>query len=895
MFPTLGDGPNSAPPPSRSLDLFDEVYRSGKPYTSAGARFVGQAAPDGPTKEHLLDFVYQPVTDSAGAVTGIFVEGYDVTERVKAEASLRASEERYRTLFDAIDEGFCIIEAARGGDDADFAYIVANPAFEPTTDLRDVVGRTIREVTPDEAQGWIDIYAEVLRSGRAIRFQRRLRATGRELELFASPLDDGTKSRVLVLINDVTERMTRERDRLALLELADAIREIENPDDLSHAAARILAETLRVSRAGYGTVDTRAETIRIDRDWNAPGVTSIAGTLHFREYGTYIDDLKRGETAVVTDARTDPRTCATAAMLERISARSFINMPVTEQGDFVALLFLNHAEPRGWSEDELALVREFAERTRTAVARLDAEKELRSLAASLEQQVEERTAERDRVWRNSRDLLVVVGADGVFRTVNPAWTQILGHHPDDVVGHSFLDFIWPEDADLTQSSLDRAAARADLTNFENRYRHKDGTPRWISWHTSAEGDLVYAYGRDITAAKHSAAELEQAQEALRQAQKLEAIGQLTGGVAHDFNNLLTIIKSSSDLLRRPDLPEERRRRYIDAISETVSRASRLTGQLLAFARRQSLKPEVFDAAERVRSVAEMLATIVGSRIPITLNVPDEPRWTEADASQFETALVNLVVNARDAMDGEGRLTIVVGEIYRSTFDEVRAPEAKTFATISVADTGVGISPERLTRIFEPFYTTKEVGKGTGLGLSQVYGFAKQSGGDVTVESRVGEGAVFTMYLPRTDRPSEGEQRPVDAVTRDDGGGRRVLVVEDNVDVGAFCTQLLDDLGYTTVWAKDAGEALSALEGGDRFDAVFSDVVMPGMNGIELATRIRDRFPGLPIVLTSGYSDVLAQKGRHGFELLQKPYAVEDLSRVLRRVARSRDASPVAER
>lgn len=173
--------------------------------------------------------------------------------------------------------------------------------------------------------------------------------------------------------------------------------------------------------------------------------------------------------------------------------------------------------------------------------------------------------------------------------------------------------------------------------------------------------------------------------------------------------------------------------------------------------------------------------------------------------------------------------------------------------------------------------------------------AKQSGGDVTVESRVGEGAVFTMYLPRTDRPSEGGQRPVDAVTREDGGGRRVLVVEDNVDVGAFCTQLLDDLGYTTVWVKDAGEALSALEGGDRFDAVFSDVMMPGMNGIELATRIRDRFPGLPIVLTSGYSDVLAQKGRHGFELLQKPYAVEDLSRVLRRVARSRETSTVADR
>lgn len=876
------------------LELLDEVYRSGAPYNTAGSRFLAQGAPGAPPEEHFLDFVYQPLTDTKGAVTGIFVEGYDVTERVQAERSLRGSEERYRALFDAMDEGFCIIEAV-GNPAQDFRYIAVNPAFEVATGVGDVVGKTMRDVFSDEARGWIDIYTDVLVSGRANRFQRSLVATGRMLELFAYRLDDGTNSRIAVLFNDITARVRAETDRQALLKLADIIRELGDPDQLSFEAAKLLAETLGVSRAGYGTVDTRAETIRIERDWNAQGVQSIAGTLHFRDYGSYIDDLKRGKTAIVTDAQTDPRTSATAGKLEAISARSFINMPVTEQGDFVALLFLNHEKARTWTEHELAIVREVAERTRTAVARLEAERELRRLAASLEQQVEERTAERDRVWRNSRDLLVVIGADGIFRAINPAWTTLLGHDPSEVVDHSFKDFIWPEDADLTQSGLETAASMQNLTNFENRYRHKDGTPRWISWHTAAEGDLVYAYGRDITASKQAAAELAQAQEALRQAQKLEAIGQLTGGVAHDFNNLLTIIKSSSDLLRRPDLPDERRRRYIDAISETVSRASRLTGQLLAFARRQSLKPEVFDAAECVRRISDMLSTVVGSRIPITLDIANGEHWVEADISQFETALVNLVVNARDAMNGEGALTIKVSAAYRSA----SAPffvreESNAFVTISVADTGVGIPAERLNQIFEPFFTTKDVGKGTGLGLSQVYGFTKQSGGDVSVESKIGQGSTFTLFLPAT-APAEATAAPARTTgSGDHGGGRRVLVVEDNSDVGAFSTQLLQDLGYATTWASNAAEALSILEGGESFDVVFSDVMMPGMNGIELAKQIRERFPGLPVVLTSGYSDVLAERGRHGFELLQKPYAAEDLSRVLRR-ASGPSASPRSER
>ncbi len=345
-------------------------------------------------------------------------------------------------------------------------------------------------------------------------------------------------------------------------------------------------------------------------------------------------------------------------------------------------------------------------------------------------------AERDRVWKNSRDLLAIVGADGIFRAINPAWIQILGYSPDEVVGHSFLDFIWPEDADLARSGLDEAASHRDLTNFENRYVHKDGSLRWISWHTSMEGNFVYRYGRDATTTKAAQAALAQAQDALRQSQKMEAIGQLTGGVAHDFNNLLTIIRSSADLLRRPTLPEDRRRRYVEAISDTADRAAKLTGQLLAFARRQALIPRVFNVAHQLQHLVEMLRSVLGSRIDLQLALGQRPAPVEADISQFETALVNLAANARDAMDGAGELRIVL--------EDAKDAHGKEFVAISVNDTGCGIPADKLAHVFEPFFTTKEVGRGTGLGLSQVYGFVQQSGGKVTVDSTCGGGGLRSL-------------------------------------------------------------------------------------------------------------------------------------------------------
>jgi CheY-like chemotaxis protein len=363
---------------------------------------------------------------------------------------------------------------------------------------------------------------------------------------------------------------------------------------------------------------------------------------------------------------------------------------------------------------------------------------------------------------------------------------------------------------------------------------------------------------------------------------MEAIGQLTGGVAHDFNNLLTVIRSSADLLRSRDLPEDRRRRYVDAISDTADRAAKLTSQLLAFSRRQALKPEHFNVATKVETLGEMLRTILGSRIWLDVSVLCEDCFVESDINQFETALINLAVNARDAMGGEGALTIRIGATGAIPAIRGHAASQGDFITVAVADDGAGIPEDDLARIFEPFFTTKEVGRGTGLGLSQVYGFAKQSGGDVAVESRLDQGSTFTLYLPRTRRVEiQAKLSPAPARTRHDG---RVLVVEDNAAIGEFATQLLQDLGYRTELATNAVEALARLEAPTPFDIVFSDVVMPGIGGVELARIIKGRWPDVQVVLTSGYSHVLATDTHHGFPLLHKPYSVEELSHILRQAA-----------
>ncbi|MCJ2129048.1 PAS domain S-box protein [Methylobacterium sp. E-045] len=509
-----------------------------------------------------------------------------------------------------------------------------------------------------------------------------------------------------------------------------------------------------------------------------------------------------------------------------------------------------------------------------------------------------RTAERDLLATIvESDAAPICAFDHDFRLIafnqahSDEFHRIFGYRVK--LGDVFPDLFTDDQSPIMRALMARALAGEVFSVVEEFGDPSIVKPYWEVSYTPLRDEAGQIFGafhhaHDITERVRAAAELDRAQDALRQAQKMEAVGQLTGGVAHDFNNLLTVIMSSTDLLKRPNLSEERRQRYIGAISDTVTRAAKLTGQLLAFARRQALKPEVFDAARSVETIEEMVGTLTGSRIRTVTRLPAEACFIDADPSQFETAIVNMAVNARDAMDGEGKLTISVRTVVAIPADRVHARVGGSFVAISISDTGTGIDAGILDRIFEPFFTTKEVGHGTGLGLSQVIGFAKQSGGEVRVASVIGEGTTFTLYLPRATEEAAPMVDDADPDPLMDGHGTRVLLVEDNRDVGTFASQTLHDLGYETVWAMDARQALAELgKAPDRFDVVFSDVVMPGMDGVELAREIGLRHGGLPVVLASGYSHVLSQNGTNGLDLLHKPYSVEQLSRILRKVTTRR--------
>ncbi len=372
-------------------------------------------------------------------------------------------------------------------------------------------------------------------------------------------------------------------------------------------------------------------------------------------------------------------------------------------------------------------------------------------------------------------------------------------------------------------------------------------------------------------------EREKAEEALRQSQKMEAIGRLTGGIAHDFNNLLMVASSGIELLDRTEDPK-RRGTLVAGVKQAVERGAALTRQLLAFARRSPLKAEALDLRGHIEGLRFLLERSLREDIEVRLDLPEDLWPVEADPGEMELALLNLAVNARDAMPHGGRLTVSGGNLPGEA-------EAADRVCLKVEDTGAGMSDVVASRVFEPFFTTKEVGRGTGLGLSQVYGFVRASGGEITVESREGEGTTFTICLPRTRKtPSAAgpeKDLPVgDAPPRRKGGGR-LLLVEDDDAVAAGVGHMLVDLGYRHVRVASAAEALKTLEKDPAFDLVFSDMVMPGgMDGLGLAQEVRRRMPETPVLLTTGFSEAASAATGEAFRLLPKPYGIESLSQAL---------------
>ncbi len=529
------------------------------------------------------------------------------------------------------------------------------------------------------------------------------------------------------------------------------------------------------------------------------------------------------------------------------------------------------------------------ERHKAERAVRDREEMLRELNETLELQVAERTAQLDRVWRKARDVQVVLGLDGVFHAISPAWETILGRNPADATGRHFSEFIWPEDVSRTQDSLDLALTRGDLNGFENRYTHIDGTPRWLSWRTTTEGDRIYAYGRDITAEKDQTIALAAAEDALRQAHKMEAVGQLTGGVAHDFNNMLAVIMGSLDLLtRRVGIEDPRSKRYLDAAMDGAKRAAALTQRLLAFSRQQPLRPEAINVNRLVSGMSDLLRHSIGAGIRLETVLAGGLWSVNADPNQLENVILNLGVNARDAMPKGGRLTIETQNAHldaRYVAAQPGLPEGQ-YVLIAVTDTGEGMTPEVIAKAFDPFFTTKETGKGTGLGLSQVYGFVKQSGGHVKIYSEPGEGTTVKIYLPRVNAAAKTDDESADYGPPTGEAQEVVLVVDDEAAVRQFSTDALTELGYRVLEADGYATALRMIEQYPDIALLFTDIVMPDGNGRKLADDAQVLRPDLKVLYTSGYTrNAVVHNGvvDPGVELIGKPFTVDDLAAKVREI------------
>ena len=767
----------------------------------------------------------------------------------QARRALADSEDRYRTLFDSIDEGFCIIEFFDGphGPLSDYVHIEANPAYALHAGIPNVVGQKLREMVGQEADDWVGRYGGVLRSGQPIRFERELEATGRYLELAAFRVEPPSRKQVAVLFQDITARRRAEK---ALRESEEQFRALSQAMPNHVWAARADGYLYWLNQQVYAYTGI------------APG--GLDGFLSNSRI-IHPDDLDRAETGWEL-------SLASVAVYEAEFR--------VRRADGLYRWFLCRAEP---VRDQDGTVLRWVG-TNTDID--DTRRQQSEIAALLERQVAERTRERDRLWDTTNDLMGTATLDGYLKSVNPAWTVLLGWTEAELLHTPFLDIVDPADHEETSQVVRRLAGGQTVAGFVDRVLARDGQARVIMWTAVPDPGTNHFHivGRDLTEQRATEA-------ALRQSQKMEAVGQLTGGIAHDFNNLLAGITGSLELMQTR-LTQGRLgeiERYVLAAQGAARRAAALTHRLLAFSRRQTLDPKPTDVNRLVTGMEELIRRTVGPQVTLEV-VTAAGLWTTMiDPPQLENALLNLCINARDAMPEGGRITV---ETANKWLDE-RGARARDlvpgqYLSVCVSDTGCGMSPDVIARIFDPFFTTKPIGQGTGLGLSMIYGFVRQSGGQVRVYSEIDRGTTMCLYLPRhyataTDDAFAGEGSEAARAL----SGETVLVVDDEPTVRMLVVEVLEDLGYTALEAVDGASGLRVLQTGAKVDLLVTDVGLPGgMNGRQLADAARVSRPSLKVLFITGYAENSVIGHGHlepGMQVLTKPFVLDALASRIRQM------------
>jgi PAS domain S-box-containing protein len=805
---------------------------------------------------------YSPVTGEDGEILGVMALVIESTAKVRAETGLSVEHSRLRAIFQQAP-GFV---AQMTGPEHVFALV--NSAYSTLIGERPVLGRPVRLALPETVpQGFVELLDRVYRTGEphaASAAPLWLADEGNNRRLYYldfryQPLrgEDGSVTGVFVQGHDVTERVLAEQ----------ALRESEAR---FHGFAQAMPHQVWSATADGKT------------DWFNEHAYAYSG-LQFEQMGG------TGWTAIVHPD--DLPQVTTRWAIAVASSSTFEAEMRLRAHDGSYRWHLSRAVPLRDGAGDVEAVRGWVGTNTDIEDRKQSEQRLELLNASLEQEVSLRTAERDRMWRLSKDVMLVAGLNGRVEAVSPSFGSLLGWSEADIIGRSFLALVHPDDQAATTVQMDSLREGHYVYKFENRFRRKDGSWCLLSWSAAPDAAFIHAIGRDITADREQAEQIRRTELALLQSQKMETIGKLTGGVAHDFNNLLQIISGNLQLLEMHCEGAEVQR-WIANSRSAVEKGAKLASYLLAFGRRQPLEPRVVKINRVVMGMEDMLRRTLGEEIEVELVISGGLWNTAVDVAQVENAVLNLAINARDAMSNggmaAGRLTIeannaVLDDLYCRNHADVAPGQ---YVMIGVTDTGAGMGPEVLRQAFEPFFSTKEEGKGTGLGLSMVYGFVKQSGGHVKIYSEPGQGTTVKIYLPRT-LAAEDAMAPVVEQQPAVGGTETILVAEDDEAVRGTVVEMLTDLGYRVLKAADAASALAVVESGVPIDVLFTDVVMPGtLRSPELARMARERLPNLAVLFTSGYTEnAIVHGGRldPGVELLGKPYTRESLARRIRQV------------